>query len=108
MAKESINFEDGERKFINLEFENGEEREYMVVDIVEGSNGIQYIILIDEQDVGQMDPPMLYYRFSVDEEGDPILDMIETDEELEIAISAFEEVLDDVDYDIMADELDKD
>ena len=44
------------------------------------------------------------YRYSEDEEGQPELSNIETDEEYELAAEAFDEWLDEEEYDALADE----
>ena len=101
-----INFADGERKFIDLEFEDGESGEYMVVDIIE-ADGRDYIVLTPEADFDNDDETLLlYYRYDEDENGEPILGQIESDEEFDKVLDAFEAVMDEIEYDQMADEMD--
>ena len=101
-----INFDDGERKFIDLEFDNGETGEFMVIDIIEVGKR-EYIILTSEEefDKGEI-TDLLYYRYSEDANGDPILDMIESESEFNKVTKAFEAELEEIEYDQMADEMD--
>ena len=52
---------------------------------------------------------MYLYRYSETEDGTPILDNIESDEEYEIVSDAFDELLDSQEYDelVSEDELDE-
>lgn len=98
-------FEDGERKFITLELEDGTEKEFMVIEIFEAINHKQYIVLMPEEEVGSEEAETYLYRFHTDENGDPVLEVIEDQDELDIACDAFDEILDEMEYnEMLADE----
>ncbi len=96
-----VAFEDGERKFITLELEDGTTQEFMVFEIFEACNHKTYIALIPEQAVGTEDAEVFLYHFSEDANGDPILNVITDEDELEIACDAFDEILDEIEYNEM-------
>ncbi|MCI8515020.1 MAG: DUF1292 domain-containing protein [Lachnospiraceae bacterium] len=100
-------FEDGERKFITLELEDGTEKEFMVIEIFEAINHKQYIVLMPEEEVGSEEAETYLYRFRTDVNGDPILEVIEDRDELDIACDAFDEILDEIEYNEMLTEEDK-
>lgn len=100
-AENEALFEDGERKFITLELEDGTSQEFMVVQIFEACNEKQYIAVIPEDQVGSDDAEAWLYRFHEDEHGDPVLEVITDEEELDIACDAFDEFLDEVEFNEM-------
>ena len=57
----------------------------------------EYIALVPMDDEEESD--LYIYRYSEDEEGNPVLDNIETDEEFEAAGEAFDELLDSLEFD---------
>lgn len=97
-------FENGERKFITLELEDGTEKEFMVVEIFEAINRKQYIVLMPEEEVGSDEAETYLYRFHTDENGDPVLEVITDKDELDIACDAFDEILDEIEYNEMLTE----
>ncbi len=102
----SINFDDGERKYLDLDFGDGPE-EFLVVDIIEAA-GRHYIAVTSEKDFGDDEPQLLWYRYDEDEDGEPILDLIPDDEEFGRVLDAFAEIVDEIDQDALTDEADKD
>ena len=100
----SINFDDGERKYLDLDFGDGPE-EYLVVDIIEAA-GRNYIAVTAEEAFGGEETDLLWYRYDEDEEGEPVLDMIETDEEFALVLDAFARIVDEIDMDEMTDAAD--
>ena len=93
-----VTFEDGERKFITLELDDGSVQEFMVFQIFEACNHKQYIALIPEEAVGTDHAEAYLYRFQTDANGDPVLDVITDEEELDIACDAFDEILDEIEF----------
>ena len=91
-------FDDGERKFITLELEDGTEQEFMVFQIFEACNKKQYIAVVQEDLVGTEDAEAYLYRFHEDENGDPVLEVITDEDELDIACDAFDEILDEIEF----------
>jgi uncharacterized protein YrzB (UPF0473 family) len=106
-ADTDVTFEDGERKFITLELEDGTKKEFMVVEIFEAINQKQYIVLMPEDQVGTEDAETYLYRFHTDENGDPVLEVIDDKDELDIACDAFDEILDEIEYNEMLAEEDE-
>ena len=96
--------DDNEDLFIDITLEDDEVIECQVIAIYE-ANGRDYIAVLplegEEYDEGEV----YLYRYFEDEDGDPNLDNIETEEEYEIASEAFDELMDDEEYDeIVTDE----
>ncbi len=85
---------------MTLTFEDDEEVECEVLGIFEADNGQKYIALVsgDEDDEAE-DSEVLLYRFSMTEDGEPILENIEEEDEFAAASAAFEELLEDEDDD---------
>jgi len=66
------------------------------------TNGNSYIALLPV-DAGE-DDDFFLYRYSVDDEGEIVLEDIDTEEELDEASEAFDEILDEMEYDEMFDD----
>lgn len=69
-------------------------------------DGQQYIALQPRE--GEYAEDIFLYRFSEDEDGEPVLDMIETEDEYEAVADRFDEILDEAEYDDLVDEDDLD
>ena len=65
-------------------------------------DGKQYIVVAPVEETGIDD--LYIYRFSEDEEGEPVLDYIEDDEEYEAAADRFDELLDEAEFDEWVEE----
>ncbi len=80
---------DPEEMFITVETDDGEET-FQIMKIFE-LHGQDYIAVcpVDGSD------DVYFYRHFEDEEGNPYIDNIETDEEFEAVIDKFDEMLDD-------------
>lgn len=85
---------------VTLTLDNDEEVECEVLTIYE-AGGKQYIALLPlaENEEEEEDGDVFIYRFAEDESGEPTLDNIEDDDEYEIAADAFDEWLDEQDFD---------
>jgi len=96
-------FTEDDELFVTLELDDGQELECQVLVIYE-VEGQDYIALFplegEEHDEGEV----FLYRYAEDSEGNPLLDNIETDEEYELAAEAFDEWLDEGEYDDEVDE----
>ncbi len=68
------------------------------------TNGNSYIALLPVDADGDEESDYFLYRYTIDDEGEIILGDIETDEELEEASDAFDELLDEMEYDEMFDD----
>lgn len=93
-----------EEMTVTLTLDDDSTVECVVLTIFEASNGKDYIALLPvegpEADTGEV----YLYRYSEDENGNPNLANIEDDEEFEIVSDAFDEFLDEQEYDELVDE----
>ena len=101
MSKEFENENDGEFT-VTLSLDNGEELECAVITIFEAGDN-EYIALLplegEEADEGEV----FLYRYSETDNGEPVLDNIESDEEYDIVSDAFDEFLDSQEFDELVD-----
>ena len=92
MSKEFENENDGEFT-VTLSLDNGEELECAVITIFEAGDN-DYIALLplegEEADEGEV----FLYRYSETDNGEPVLDNIESDEEYDIVSDAVDELVD--------------
>ena len=68
------------------------------------TNGNSYIALLPVDAEGDEDSDFYLYRYTVDDDGELILGDIDTDEEFEEASEAFDELMDEMEYDEMFDD----
>ena len=88
---------------VTLTLDNDEVLECAVLTIFSAGDR-QYIALLpleDAEDTGEGD--VFIYRFEEDENGEPTLDNIEDDDEYELAADAFDEWLDEQDFEELED-----
>ena len=79
---------------MTIEFEDGAVVD-CIIDFIFPVNGIQYIALHPEEFEGDEDDcPIYFYRYSEDADENPILDMIENDEELDAVLDRAQELFD--------------
>lgn len=101
-----INETEGEEMTVELELEDGSHVTCAVVTILE-SQGKDYIVLLPlDEDGENKDGEVWFYRYSEDENdvnAEPVLDYIEDDEEYELVADAFDEYLDNVEFDEFID-----
>lgn len=83
---------------ITLTLDDDTEVPCVVLGIFE-ANGKEYIALLPTEGEDADNGQVYLYGFSEDEEGNPILANIEDDEEFEIASDAFDEMLDNMEFD---------
>ena len=80
---------------VTLELDNGETLECEIITIFE-VNDRDYIALLPVDEHGTpLDEEVIVYRYDEDEEGTPVLDNIESDEEYEAVSKAFDELLEE-------------
>lgn len=91
-----------EHDSITLSLDDGTELDCIVLDIFTVDNK-EYIALQPEEGEEEDDNVFLY-RYIQDEDGEPQLLNIEDDEEFEAVADAFEELLDEQEYDELFDE----
>lgn len=90
--------DDNEDLFVTLELDDDTELECQVIMIFE-VNDRDYIALLPLEGEEYENGEVFLYRYSEDEEGNPELDNIETEEEYDMVADAFDEILDDEEYD---------
>ncbi len=96
------NEEDDEDMFVTLSMDNGQEVESRVLTIFEAGDQ-DYIALLplDEKGNDNAEGEVYIYRYFEDEEGNPSLENIDSDEEYEIVSDRFDELLDEEEFDEM-------
>jgi uncharacterized protein YrzB (UPF0473 family) len=92
---------DHEHDFITLSLDDGTELDCVVLDIFTVDNK-DYIALQPVE--GEEEDNVFLYRFIDHENEDPELLNIEDDDEFEAVADAFEQMLDDLEFDEMLDE----
>ncbi len=96
---------DGEEITVTITLDNGEDIDCLVLTIFE-ADGRDYIALLplegDSADGGEV----FLYRYIEDEDGNSDIANIESDEEYEIAADAFDELLDDEEFDEIDEDID--
>lgn len=96
-------FNNEEEMFVTLTLDDDTEVECIVVTIFE-ANERDYIALLPIDDENDDEGEVYLYRYSEDEEGNPILDNIESDDEYEVVADRFDEWLDEQEYDEIVEE----
>ena len=98
---------DGEEMTVTLTLDDGKELDCVVLTIFPAGDK-EYIALLPIEDEEAEDGEVYLYRYTEDEDGQPNLENIEDDDEYEIVADAFDELLDEQEYDELVgeDELD--
>ena len=98
---------EGEEMTVTLTLDDGKELECVVLTIFPAGDK-EYIALLPIDDEEAEDGEVYLYRYTEDEDGQPNLENIEDDDEYEIVADAFDELLDEQEYDeiVGEDELD--
>ncbi|MBR4807250.1 MAG: DUF1292 domain-containing protein [Lachnospiraceae bacterium] len=89
--------EDLDEMFVTLTFDDGAEEECEVITIFE-AKGKDYIALIPVETMDDEDSEVYFYRYKEDAEGNPSLENIEDDDEYDLVVDAFDELLDDEEF----------
>lgn len=96
--------EDDDDLFVTLTLEDDSEVECQVLTIFE-VEGQDYIVLLPLDSAEDEEGEIFIYRYFEDENGDPGLDNIETEEEFEMVSEVFDQLVEDGEYDeIIEDE----
>ncbi len=82
---------------VTLTLDNNEELECAVISIFEANDG-RYIALLPLEGDDAENGEVYLYRYNETKDGQPDLSNIETDEEFEIVSDAFDELLDEAEY----------
>ncbi|MBO5228404.1 MAG: DUF1292 domain-containing protein [Lachnospiraceae bacterium] len=96
-----------EEMTVTLTLDDESTVECVVLTIFEATNGNDYIALLPIEGPEAETGEVFLYRYTEDEAGTPNLANIEDDEEFEIVSDAFDEFLDEQEYDELVDEDDE-
>ena len=102
MADEK-NLNEEEEMTVTLTLDDDTEVECVVLTIFTAGER-DYIALLPMEGVDSEEGEVYLYRYSETEDGTPVLDNIEDDDEYEIVADAFDEMLDDQEYDELVGE----
>ncbi len=86
---------------VTLTLDDGSQLECVVLTIFDAGER-EYIALLPVESEDTEEGEVYLYRYSEDAEGNPNLENIEDDEEYEIVSDAFDELLDEQEYDELA------
>ena len=107
MADEKNLNEEEQEMTVTLTLDDDSELECVVLSIFPAGDK-EYIALLPMEGADSEEGEVYLYRYTETADGEPILDNIEDDEEYEIVSDAFDELLDEQEYDELVgeDELD--
>lgn len=92
-----------EEMTVTLTLDDGTELECIVLTIFTAGER-DYIALLPTEGVESEEGEVYLYRYSESEDGEPTLENIEDDDEYEIVAEAFDELLDEQEYDELVGE----
>ena len=95
--------EEDEDLFVILTLEDDSEVDCLVVSIFE-AEGRDYIALLPTEGPENEEGEVFLYRYFEDEDGEPGLDNIETEAEFMLASQAFDQLVEDGEYDEIIEE----
>ncbi|HIS57280.1 MAG TPA: DUF1292 domain-containing protein [Candidatus Fimimorpha excrementavium] len=104
--KKNLNAAPEEEMTVTLSLDDGSEVECIVLTIFEAGEN-DYIALLPMEGAESEEGEVFLYRYQEDKDGNPILDNIEGDDEYEIVADAFDELLDEAEYDEIVGEEDE-
>ena len=97
------NGEEAEETTVTLTLDDDTTLECIVINIFQAGDK-EYIALLPMEGEAAEDGEVYLYRYSEDEDGQPNLENIEDDEEVEIVSDAFDEMLDSAEFDELVSE----
>ncbi|MCD8371587.1 MAG: DUF1292 domain-containing protein [Clostridiales bacterium] len=103
MARRPNEEQEPEEMTVTLALDDGSSMECVVLTIFE-AGGRDYIALLPMDGAESEEGEVYLYRYEEDADGNPSLDNIGDDEEYEIVEEAFDELLDDREYDELVGE----
>ena len=101
MAQEEM--DEADEMTVTLTLDDGKELECVVLTIFPAGDK-EYIALLPMEDEETEEGEVYLYRYTEDENGQPNLENIEDDDEYEIVADAFDEFLDEKEYDELVGE----
>ena len=96
--REPMGEDSGEEMTVTLTLDDGKELECVVLTIFDAGKR-EYIALLPMDGQEAEEGEVYLYRYSEDADGNPSLENIEDDEEYEIVAEAFDELLDEQEFD---------
>ena len=96
---ETLNEE--ELNIITLTDEDGTDKDFEFLDLIDLDDKEYVVLLPVESEDENADGEVYIYRYSEDEDGNPSLDNIDSDEEYEVVSDRFDELLDEAEFDAM-------
>ena len=87
---------DPQEMFVNLDLDDGSQLECQILTIFDVDNQ-NYIALVPVDN----DEEVIFYRYFEDEEGNPSLENIDSDDEFDAVSDRFDELLDEEEFDQM-------
>lgn len=96
----------GQATTVSITLEDDTVIDCVVLGIFE-ADGREYIAVLPEDGKEDEEGLVYLYRYSEGQEGEPILENIESDEEYEIVSDAFDEMLDEEDFREMMEDIDE-
>ncbi len=107
MAKNKSNGYDDEEMTVELELDDGEKVTCAIITILTVDNQDYIVLLPLDEDGNNDDGEVWFYRYSENENDpneEPVLGYIDDDEEYENVADAFDEYLDNVEFDEVVNE----
>lgn len=101
--KEELEMEEMEEMTVTLTLDDGQELECVVLTIFDAGER-EYIALLPVEGEEAEEGEVYLYRYSEDQDGNPSLDNIEDDDEYEVVADAFDQLLDDQEFDELVGE----
>ena len=87
---------DPQEMFVTLDLDDGSQLECQILTIFDVDNQ-NYIALVPVDN----DEEVIFYRYFEDEEGNPSLENIDSDDEFDAVSDRFDELLDEEEFDLM-------
>lgn len=103
MAEQSLQDEDEFETTVTLSLDNGSEVECALIAIF-ASGERDYAALLPLEGKEADEGEVFIYRYSEDENGEPVLDNIQSDEEYDLVADAFDELLDEEEFNALMDD----
>lgn len=88
---------DPQDMYLSLDLDDGTELECKILSIFAVGED-DYIALAPLNEKEEMTEEVIFYRYYEDEEGNPSLDNIESDDEFDMVIDRFDELLDEEEF----------
>ena len=98
-----VNTEEDTDMYVTLDLDDGSQVECEILTIFDiGEQDYIALLPLDESGEPNAEGEVFIYRYSEDENGDPSLENIQSDEEYEAVSDRFDELLDEAEYDELA------